>query len=169
MRASANVVLQIGAVVAFGILRLLSPGWLLLILIVTVVGPLVTMVPPALSLVTMRRRVLPGALTAPFVACAALLLVAGATMPDAGDAESNLALWTLVGDGSPVPDVFGAVGMAATLGYLASVVWLIVALARTGAGTRTPVPAHAPHGYAPAPLTPAAQDPPRRPGPGSAG
>lgn len=170
MRASVNVALQIGALVAFGVLRLLSPGWLLVILIVTIVGPLIMLVPPALSFVTLRRKVLPAALTAPFVACAALLLIGGATMPDAGDADSNLALWTLVGDGSPVPDAFGVIGMVATLGYLGSVVWLIIALAMTGAGTRTPVPAYGPpYGYAPAPFTPAPQAPPRPPAPGSDG
>ncbi|MDQ4119691.1 MAG: hypothetical protein M3235_22440 [Actinomycetota bacterium] len=176
MRASVNVALQIGALVAFAILRLLSPGWLLLILIVTVVGLLVLLVPPVLSLVTLRREVLPTALTLPFLACAGLLLLAGLTLPDFGDADSNLALWTLIaGSESPVPDAFGVVGMLATLGYLASVLWLIVALATTGAGTRRPVPAHGPpYGWVPAapaeparnPVTPDPQDPP---GPGSAG
>lgn len=180
MRASVNVALQIGALVAFAILRLLSPGWLLLILIVTVVGLLVLTVPPALSFVTLRRRVLPPALTAPFLACAGLLLLAGVTLPDFGDADSSLALWTLIGDGSPVPDAFGVVGMLATVGYLGSVLWLIIALATAGAGSRTPVPAYGPpygYGYGSAwpaapgelPVTPAPQAPPRPPAPGSAG
>ena len=38
MRASVNLWLQIGALVAFGFLRLLSPGRLLAIFVVTVVG-----------------------------------------------------------------------------------------------------------------------------------
>lgn len=179
MRASVNVALQIGALVAFAILRLLSPGWLLLIVILTIVGPLVLMVPPALSFVTLRRRVLPAALTAPFLTCAGLLLVGGATMPDFDDVDSNLALWTLIaGADSPVPDAFGTVGMLATVGYLGAIVWLIVALAVTGAGSRTPAPAYGPpYGHVPpwppgpgqTPVTLDPQAPPRPPGPGSAG
>ncbi|TCK20362.1 hypothetical protein [Pseudonocardia endophytica] len=180
MRASLNVALQFAALVVFAGLRLLSAGWLLVILIVTVVGLLVLAVPPVLSLVALRRKVLPDALTAPFVTCAGLLLLAGATMPDFGDVRSNLAIWSLIaGPDAPVPDVFGFVGTFATAGYLGSIIWLIIALARTGAGSRPPAPpVGPPYGYpawpaAPlaqqGPVTPEPQAPPRPPAPGSAG
>ena len=93
---------------------------------------------------------------------AGLLLLAGVTVPDFGDVRSNLALWTLIaGPDAPVPDVFGAVGALATFGYLASIIWLIVALARTGAGSRPPAPTVGPpYGYPARPPMPGAPQTP---------
>lgn len=66
MRTNLNVALQAGALLAFAALRFTAPGWFLIILIVTLVGPALLTVPTVLSLTVLRRRVLGPAVTAPF-------------------------------------------------------------------------------------------------------
>ncbi|MEJ8280244.1 hypothetical protein [Pseudonocardia spirodelae] len=133
MRTSVNVAVQAGALTAFVVLRFTAPGWLLIILILTVAGPVVLAVPTVLSLATLRRRELSGLVTAPFLACAGFLLLGGATMPDFGDTEDSVrapvqVLLEGAGLGAGPVEPLYVLGSLAVAGWAASLVWLVVAL-----------------------------------------
>jgi hypothetical protein len=127
MRTGANVALQVGALVVAVLLRFTAPGWLLAILIFTVVGVLVLLLPPVLSLVVIRWRTLPPAMTRPFVATAGLLVLTALVLPDQGDGPVGATpLLVLLGrDGSP--EWAWAAGMILVGGYLLAILWLGIA------------------------------------------
>ncbi|MBC3189748.1 hypothetical protein H7X46_01545 [Pseudonocardia sp. C8] len=147
MRTSTNVALQIGTVAAFAGLRLIAPGWFLAIMIFTIVGVLLPLVPVVLSIAVARRRMLPRPVAAPFVSCAGFLLLGGLVMPDFDDVDAHAPVLVLLGraDG-PVPEVLYGLGMLAALGWLCSLLWLGVALARN---TRPAGPPHPAWGQVP--------------------
>lgn len=151
MRTSWNVALQVGAVVACVALRSTAPGWFLFILIMTIVGALFPLIPTVLSLVVLRRRVLPAALAAPFVACAGFLVLAGLTVPDFDDLRTRAPVMVLLGQGdAPVPEALHGLGMLAVLGWLAALVWLVVALVVVDRPSRRPAgPGHPAWGRTP--------------------
>lgn len=121
--------LQAGALVAVVALRCTAPGWFLFIAIMTIAGPLLALVPTVLALGVLRRRVLPARLTAPFVACAGLLVFAGATMPDFDDVRDHAPVLVLLGHGdTPVPEALYGLGMLGVAGWLVALLWLVVAL-----------------------------------------
>ena len=57
MRTNLNVALQAGALLAVAALRFTAPGWFLIILIVTVVGPALLALPTVLSLIVLGLAV----------------------------------------------------------------------------------------------------------------
>lgn len=134
MRTNLNVALQAGALLAFVALRFTAPGWFLIILIMTLVGPVLLMVPAVLSLTVLRRRVLTPAVTAPFLACAGFLLAGGLLMPDSGDSEDSVraplsVLLESAGLSAGPTEPLYVLGSVALLGWSVSLVWLGVALA----------------------------------------
>ena len=135
--------LQVGALVASVALRATTPGWFLLIAIMTIAGPLLTLVPTVFALGVLRRRVLPTSLTAPFVACAGFLVLAAATMPDFDDVRDHAPVLVLLGHGdAPVPGALYGLGLLGVLGWLVALLWLVIALV---VNRRTARPAGPPH------------------------
>ena len=151
MRTSWNVALQVGAVVACVGLRSTAPGWFLFILIITIVGALFPLIPTVLSLFLLRRRTLPASLAAPFVACAGFLVLGGLTVPDFDDVRTHAPVMVLLGQGdAPVPDAVHGLAMLSVLGWLAALVWLVVALVLVNRPSRRPAgPGHPAWGRAP--------------------
>lgn len=131
---------QLVALGCFAVLRLATPGWMLLIFLVTLIGPAVVLAPSILAAVTARRGPLEPAVTAPFVTAAVCLVVAGALVPEFDDQRSYTPLLSLFADApatsSQVADL-GTVGMIAGLGLLVTVVWAVVAVAVTSHAARS--------------------------------
>ncbi|MER5670202.1 hypothetical protein [Pseudonocardia alni] len=148
MRTTLNVALQAGALLAFAALRFTAPGWFLIILIVTLVGPALLAVPTVLSLTVLRRRVLGPAVAAPFVACAGFLLAGGLLMPDFGDTADSVraplsVLLESAGLSAGPTEPLYVLGSLALTGWSVSLVWLVVALALDTRRThRVPGPPH---------------------------
>ncbi|GAA4539480.1 hypothetical protein [Pseudonocardia xishanensis] len=145
MRTGWNVALQVAAVVVALALRFLAPGWMLVILVFSVVGPVLLLVPPVLSLVVLRWRALPRSVAAPFVTAATSLLLVGLLLPDVADDPPG---------GTPVLELFGVraapdwawtAGMVLIAAYLASVLWLGIAVG-VAARSRPHGSPGAPHG-----------------------
>ncbi|WP_224392201.1 hypothetical protein [Pseudonocardia sp. ICBG1293] len=134
MRTNLNVALQAGSLLAFVGLRFTAPGWFLIILIITLVGPVLLTVPSILALTVLRRRVLAPAVTAPFVACASFLLAAGLLMPDFGDTQDSVraplsVLMESAGLAAGPSGPLYVLGSLAVAGWSVSMLWLGVALA----------------------------------------
>lgn len=129
MRTESNVVLQIAALVVALLLRVAAPGILLIFFVASLIGPALLLAPSGLALGLLRRRVLPAALAVPFVACAVTLVLAALTFPDTDDAHGYAPLSELLGHGERLPELYYEVGHGAALGWLGSLVWLLVALA----------------------------------------
>lgn len=144
MRTGWNIALQVVALLGFCAARLAAPGWLLFFLIVTIIGPLLLLVPTALSVATVRRRVLPAPLAAPFLTCAGLLLLTGLTLPDFDDVRAHAPLLVLLGrDDAEVPAALSGIGSLAAFAWVGALVWLVVALAVAHRPSRRPAgPAH---------------------------
>jgi hypothetical protein len=143
MPTSWNIGLQIAAVVVAAAFRVAAPGWMLLVVVFFVVPLLVALVPLALAIGTVRRRRLAPAVAAPFVASAVGLVVVAAFYPDFDDVTS----WVPVLRGLDVLSTETAQLIAdiALIGYLAALVWLVVAIAVTRrARARADAPGHPP-------------------------
>ena len=121
------MVLQVGALVAFVLLRLTAPGWFLAMMIIMLVG-----------------AVLPRSVAAPFVACAGFLLLGALTMPDFDDVRARAPIMVLLGQGeAAVPEVLYGLGLLGVAGWLGSLLWLVVALVLGNRPSRrTTGPAH---------------------------
>jgi hypothetical protein len=134
MRTSANLWTQVVALVVFLALRFSSPGWMLVILIMTGV-PLLFAVTPAIAAVVVRgRRVLGPAETAPFLCAAASMVLAGALVAEFGDTEEvrvPILFGQVFGPDDAVVDVLNTAGLLCVACYVVSVAWLLVALAVT--------------------------------------
>lgn len=151
MRTGWNVALQVVALLGFCGLRFAAPGWLLFFLIVTIIGPLLLLVPTVLAIATVRRRVLPAALAAPFAACAGLLLLAGLAVPDFDDVRGYAPVMVLLGlRGTEVPALLSGTGMLAAFAWLGAVVWLVAALVVAHRPSRRPAGAAHPSWTGPA-------------------
>jgi len=136
MRTGWNVALQLGVLVVAVALRFLAPGWMLVVLVFTVVGPVIMLVPPVLSLVVLRWRTLPRSVAAPFLAAAGSLLLTALVLPDVADAPpGGTPILELLGI-QAAPDWAWSAGMVLIGAYLVSVVWLAVALGIAAAQRR---------------------------------
>jgi hypothetical protein len=139
MRTGSNVALQCLAVALFVGLRLAAPGWLFVFFVLTVVGPVLALLPLGLAIGTARRGPAREHAAVPFCVGAGLLAVIGALVPDSGDDRDFVPLAALLGrDDLPrsVMDAAWTGGWALVLAYLATLVWLVVAVARTGQNSR---------------------------------
>ncbi|MFC4950546.1 hypothetical protein [Pseudonocardia sp. GCM10023141] len=130
MPTSTNISLQILAVVAFAALRLAAPGWWLVLFVFSLIGPVLVLVPTIAALATARRGTLERSVAVPFVATAVLLVVAGATVPDFGDDSGAYLPFGGHVDG-PIIEVMNGIGGVAVLGFVASLIWTLCAVAST--------------------------------------
>jgi hypothetical protein len=130
VRTSVNVTVQLAAVVLFLSLRLSSGGWLLVIYLFSVIGPVITLVPLFFAIKTAKRGTLPSGLAAPFVAAAASLVGAGLLTADFGD--SAMGWIPVLGDTKIDPDsalmALDSLGRLFVFGFLGSVVWIFMAV-----------------------------------------
>jgi hypothetical protein len=130
MSPRVNLSVQIGALLLLAAIRLSSPGWMLVLLAVSTVGPLLLLAPTVLALVTVRRERLAAPVAAPFLASAAFLVVTAALFTDFDDQRSYVPLLSVFGvDGGAVAHTMTLVGGLTTLGFL-------VALVCAGGGDR---------------------------------
>ena len=134
MRTSVNLWVQVVVLVVFLALRVSTPGWMLVILVVTAVPLLFAVTPLIAAIVVRRRRVLGPAETAPFLAAATAMLLAGALVADFDDTE-EVRVPILFGQvfhyDDAVVDTLDTAGMLCVAAYVVSVVWLLVALTVT--------------------------------------
>lgn len=130
MRTSVNVTVQLAAVVLFLGLRLSAGGWLLVIYLFSIIGPIVTLVPLFFAIKTARRGTLPSGVAAPFVTAAVSLVGAGLLVADFGDsAWGRIPVLgdTKVGSGSALM-ALDSLGWLFMLGFIGSVVWIFGAV-----------------------------------------
>jgi hypothetical protein len=139
MRTGWNVVLQCLAVLLFVGLRLAAPGWLFVFFVLTVLGPVLALLPLGLAIGTARRGLLVRSVAVPFCVGAGLLVVIGALLPDSGEQHDFVPLAALLGRDDLSRSVMDAAwtgGWVLVLAYLAVLTWLVVVVARTRDRTR---------------------------------
>lgn len=132
MRTGSNIVLQLAALLLFAGLRATYPGWMLLIFILTAIGPILMLVPLGMAIGTRRRRYLTLAVAIPFVVTAVLLVLAGALIPDFGDTPVGYV--PVAGEfpsSDPALTVLGTLGTLAAFGFVGGLVWTLVAVVVT--------------------------------------
>lgn len=131
MRTSVNVWVQVGALVVFLGLRVSTPGWMLVFLVVTGLPLVFALTPLITALVVRKRRVLPRPVAAPFVAAAVTLVLAGALVADFGDTD-EVRVPILVGQvfhyDDPLSSALNTAGFGCVALYVVSVVWMLVAV-----------------------------------------
>ena len=129
MRSDLNLALQIGAVGVAVLLRLTTPGWLLVIFFIFVPIATVALVTQiVLAAAAVRRRRLTTNVSLAFGLLAASLLGAAAVIPDGGGSERSIArpLGLLLGPG--LPDLT-PIGLLLLMTWVAALIWTIVGLA----------------------------------------
>jgi urea transporter len=133
MRTGWNIALQLTALAAFVIMRLGAFGWLTLMFVLTLIGPILVLVPTGLAVGTVRRRRLTPAVTVPFIAAACFLVLAGAVYPDYGDSPEAFApvVSSRISPPSELVTILFAIGNLAAVGFLASIFWTVVAVGRS--------------------------------------
>jgi hypothetical protein len=139
MRTGWNVALQCLAVLLLVGLRLAAPGRLFVFFVITVVGPVLALLPLGLAIGTARRRVLERKTALPFCVGAGLLVAMGARVPDSGEQRDFVPLAALFGRDDLSRSLMDAVwtgGWVLVLAYLATLVWIVVAVARTRQNSR---------------------------------
>ena len=134
MPTSWNIALQATVLVTAALLRINTPGWILILLVGSVVGLVLTCVPLVTALVVRGRGRLGSTTAVPFVVAAVSLLVAAAFLAEADDRHDYVPILALVaGDAVRPPGMtfHFALGDGAVLVYLCSLVWLLDALVAT--------------------------------------
>ena len=140
MRSDVNLALQIITVGAAVLLRLTTPGWLLVIFFVFVPIATVALITQiVLAAAAVKRGRLTTDVATAFGLLAASTLGAAAVIPDGGDSERsiNSPLGLLLGP--DLPDLT-PVGLLLLLTWLVALVWVIVGLATSRTSTPPPVP-----------------------------
>ncbi|MGI5130652.1 hypothetical protein ACQEVB_27865 [Pseudonocardia sp. CA-107938] len=134
--ARANLGLQLVALVAAITLRAVRPGAVTEFLLVTVVGPLLALVPAVLAVAALRFRRLPAQLAVPFVVCAVALVAAAALAPDVADGVRWVPVFDLLGVHPQRIIRMDIVGRVLAAGYVLAVTWTTVAFLRMRRSTR---------------------------------
>ncbi len=141
MRSDLNLALQIVAVGVCALLRLTTPGWLLVIFFIFVPVATVALVTQiVLAAAAVPRRRLTTSVSLAFGLLAASGLGAAAVIPDGGDSERsiNSPLGLLLGP--DLPDLT-PIGLLLLLTWVGALVWVIVGLATSRKSTpQAPVP-----------------------------
>jgi hypothetical protein len=140
MRSDLNLALQIVAVGVCVLLRLTTPGRLLVIFFVFVPVATVALVTQiVLAAAAVPRRRLTTSVSLAFGLLAASGLGAAAVIPDGGDSERsiNSPLGLLLGP--DLPDLT-PIGLLLLLTWVGALVWAIVGLATSRKSTPPPVP-----------------------------
>jgi hypothetical protein len=144
MRSDLNLALQIVAVGVCVLLRLTTPGWLLVIFFIFVPVATVALVTQiVLAAAAVPRRRLTTSVSLAFGLLAASGLGAAAVIPDGGDSgrSINSPLGLLLGP--DLPDLT-PIGLLLLLTWVGALVWVIVGLATSRKSTP---PAPVPHPY----------------------
>jgi hypothetical protein len=131
MRSDLNLAVQLGVVALCGLLRLLTPGWLLVIFFIFVpicTAALVLQIVLAAAAVP-RRRLTTGVSLA-FGLLGASALGAALVIPDGGDGPSSVGSPLGLLLGSDLPDLT-PIGLLLLATWLGALIWTIVGLART--------------------------------------
>ena len=152
MRSDLNLALQIVAVGVAVLLRLTTPGWLLVIFFIFVPVATVALVTQiVLAAAAVPRRRLTTSVSLAFGLLAASGLGAAAVIPDGGDSERsiNSPLGLLLGPG--LPDLT-PIGLLLLMTLVAALIWTIVGLATSRPALPPPVPYRYRSGPAPAGL-----------------
>lgn len=131
MSARVNLALQVVALVAAIGLRAARPGAVTEFLLVTVIGPLLALVPVALAVVALRRRRLAAPLAVPFVVCAVALVAAAALAPDVADGARWVPAFELLGVRPRQIVRMDIVGRVLITGYVLALTWTTVAFIRS--------------------------------------
>jgi hypothetical protein len=134
VRTSWNIAVQAGALGLAVLLRLVAPGWLLIVLVVSVVGLLLPAAPLITAVLTRRRGRLGWAVQSPFLALAALMVIAAGWTADFDDQRDYVPAVELFGPGADLGlgrGELARIGEFAVLGYLGCLVWLLLALMAT--------------------------------------
>jgi len=135
--ARVNLSLQLVALVAAILLRAARPGAVTEFLLITVVGPLLALVPVALAVAALRLHRLPAPLAVPFVVCAVALVAAAALAPDVAAGVWWVPMFDLLGVRPHQIIRMDIVGRVLAAGYVLAVTWTTVAFLRSGARTGT--------------------------------
>jgi hypothetical protein len=131
-----NIALQISALTIFALLRLAilaSPS---------IVMAALVLLPTILALGLVRRERLGWTVAVPCLLSAACLVVAGAALPGFTDGEwITVPVFTVLGLGTPyvnnpVVHQLAWIGIVAALGFVAALLWSIVAATLTGRNSR---------------------------------
>jgi hypothetical protein len=140
MRSDVNLALQILTVGAAGLLRLTTPGWLLVIFFVFVPVATVALITQILvAAAAVKRGRLTTNVALAFGLLAASTLGAAAVIPDGGDSERSINSPLGLLFGPDLPDLT-PVGLLLLLTWLVALVWAIVGLATSRKSTPPPVP-----------------------------
>jgi hypothetical protein len=151
MRSDLNLALQITAVGAAVLMRLTSPGWLLVIFFIFApIGTVALVAQIVVAAVAVPRRRLTTSVSLAFGLLGLSLLGAAAVIPDGGDSERSIhsPLELLIGPG--LPDLTG-IGLLLLLTWLGALVWAIVGLATSRRITPPQRPMPHPYWSGPAP------------------
>ncbi|OJY43774.1 hypothetical protein [Pseudonocardia sp. 73-21] len=148
MSPRTNLAIQLSALLTFTLFRFAAPGWWLVILVISIVGVLVVLLPTVLALTTVRRASLTRPVVLPFLGCATSLVVAGALFPDFGDTDdAQVPLLSVLGlDGDP-NGVLAGIGAVAVLAFMICVAITPVAVAATARTPRHSPPAASPRAW----------------------
>jgi hypothetical protein len=140
MRSDVNLALQILTVGAAVLLRLTTPGWLLVIFFVFVPVATVALITQiVLAAAAVKRGRLTTNVALAFGLLAASTLGAAAVIPDGGDSERSINSPLGLLFGPDLPDLT-PVGLLLLLTWLVALVWAIVGLATSRKSTPPPVP-----------------------------
>ncbi|MET8050647.1 hypothetical protein ABZU75_23920 [Streptosporangium sp. NPDC005286] len=135
MSGKFNAVLQTAAIALFLILRVASGGWLVVIFIFTVIGPVILFTHLVTAFVAARQAALSPLASWGWGLTAFFLLLVGLVLPDFGDSSGGWVPLLALTGGEKVYgtalNVFSWVGLIGIVGYLAS---LIVAWASISHG-----------------------------------
>jgi len=140
MRSDVNLALQIITVGAAVLLRLTTPGWLLVIFFVFVPIATVALITQiVLAAAAVKRGRLTTNVALAFGLLAASTFGAAAVIPDGGDSERSINSPIGLLLGPDLPDLT-PVGLLLLLTWLVALVWAIVGLATSRKSTPPPVP-----------------------------
>jgi len=133
LSTTANVALQFVAVALAVALRAYRPGAVTTMVVVTVVGLLVVLVPLALAVGTLGRQLLPAQVAVPFVVCAVGLVAVAALFPESSADARWVPLFDLLSFHPRGVIRMGPVGFVLAAGYVVAVGWtaVVVALSRS--------------------------------------
>ena len=119
-----------------------------MILVISIVGVLVVLLPTVLALTTVRRDRLTRPVALPFLGCATSLVLAGALFPDFGDTDvAQVPLLSVLGLDSGPNGVLTGIGAVAVLAFLICAAVLPVAVAATATTRRHSPPATSPRAW----------------------
>src|SRR4029078_6867598 len=140
MRSDVNLALQIVTVGVCVLLRLTTPGWLLVIFFIFVPVATVALVTQiVLAAAAVRPRPLTTSLSLAVGLLAASGLGAAAVIPDGGDSERSINSPLRLHFVPALPDLT-PVGLLLLLTWLIALVWAIVGLAPSRKSTPPPLP-----------------------------